>query len=142
KVELTEGSASWFTVSVIRPAAVSPEVCSFADLADGGAFSGSGGGYRSANLASNPGPIWSVTTVSASFGSVTTWNNCSLVMRFARNWSRPLDIFSRYTLWTDSRFVAPANNAEPARNSASRFIQSMITRRRMAGKRRRAARRV
>ncbi len=76
-------------------------------------------------------PMRSVKTASASLGSVTTWNTCSLVSRFARYWSSPRLIGIRYTECT-SVSSAPPKRAATAEKQQHSNHRSMITRR--AGK--------
>ena len=58
------------------------------------------------------------------------------VSRFARYWSSPLDILSRYTVCTVARSAAHSIAAEQDTRSASRFILPMISRRAALEKRR------
>src|SRR5579871_1180956 len=93
----------------------------------GDLLTGSGLPCSSASLSSKVGPMRSVNTASALFGSVTTSKTRSCVSRFARYWSRPRAIGIRYTVWTLERSW-PANSA-PVSDSRrkARLISSMIS---------------
>src|ERR1017187_7267482 len=102
----------------------------------GAGLSLSGGGNNSSSFAWKPSPIWSVNTASASFGSVTIWKTWSEMRRFARNWSSPLAILTRYTVCTLARSAAHSIAPEQQKRRTSRFIEPMISRRAASGKRR------
>ena len=106
-VEFSAGFGSLFTVSASRRAfALGLPIWSrFRRLAGG--LGGSGGQGTVRRVCSrSPRRCWSVRTASASLGSVTTWKTWSPVSRFARYWSSPLDILSRYTVCTPERSAA------------------------------------
>src|ERR1017187_1034576 len=143
--EFDSGLDSLFTVSPSSGLGSSSVLAGFSPLAVFSALAGfgggaglslSGGGNNSSSFAWNPSPIWSVNTASASFGSVTIWKTWSEVRRFARNWSSPLAILSRYTVCTLARSAAHIIAAEQEKRSTSRFIEPMISRRAASGKRR------
>jgi len=95
-------------------------------FAETGGFAVSGAAVRPASLSSNACPIRSVKMASACFGSVTTWKIWSCVSQFARYWSIPWGIGSRYTEWTDATSCPNASTPAPHNNSKTRFIDPMI----------------
>src|ERR1022692_3762068 len=133
--EFDSGLDSLFTVSPSSGLGSSSVLAGFSPLAvfsvlagfgGGAGLSVSGGGNISSSFAWKPSPIWSVNTASASFGSVTIWKTWSEVRRFARNWSSPLAILSRYTLCTLARSAAHSMAAEQEKRNASRFIEPIF----------------
>src|ERR1017187_350729 len=88
-------------------------------------LSGGGGCSKSASLACKPVPTWSVSTASASLGSVTIVKTWSLVRRLAMYWSKPWDIGSTYTRRTSARSAHIITPAEASRSN-SRFIICFI----------------
>ena len=90
------------------------------------ALTGSGFGIKSANWVSNALPIRSVKIASANFGSVTTWSRRPLVRWFARYWSSPCDIGSKYTEWTLEISCPKESAPKSGIRNTSRLMSSMI----------------
>ena len=127
-VEFCAGLCNLVSVSINGSTPGLAVVSSFFGAGGGATFlTGSGFGLISSSCDSNVSPIWSVSTASASFGSVTTRNTPPLVNRFARYWSSPLRIGRIYTERTPARSAAKLNALQDNKKIQNRFIPLMIS---------------
>src|SRR5208283_2018492 len=123
----SSGLAVFFGLAGFSGAAGSSAALAADSAATG--FWGSGGlgaGENSSNCAWKPSLMWSVRMASASLGSVTTWKIYPLVSWFARYWSIPRAIGSRYTECTPARSAAHANAPTSGNRHKHRFMVFII----------------